>query len=67
MGVTCSALHLEKVLLVTGWEHLGEGSEGKLEDRTASERGGWLEETRMHGCPRRDGRGQKLCRSSEEA
>ena len=66
-GVTCSALHLEKVLLVTGWEHLGVGSEGKLGDRAASERGGWLEETRRHGYPRWDGRGQRLCRSSEEA
>lgn len=56
-----------KVLLATGWEHLAEGSEGKLGDRAASERGGWLEEVQRHGCPRWDGRGQSLCRSSEQA
>lgn len=40
---------------------------GKLGDRATSERGGWLEEVQRHGCPRWDGRGQSLCRSSEQA
>ena len=35
-------MHLEKVLLVTGWEHLGEGKT----EPPVREAGGW----RRHGC-----------------